>query len=404
MTTKPLNILILCNKSPYPPKEGGPLAMYNIIKGLLAFEHNVKVLTISTKKFMVDTHKIPVSFREQTHFESVFIDTTPSVMGALKNLFGRKSYHIERFYHIAFAEKLKQLIKTKDYDIIQLESLYMMPYVNTLRSLSKARIVLRSHNIEHVIWERIVRGEKNILKKIYLIIQAQRLKKYELKHLNTCDGIAAITDVDAAFFKANGCRKPVTTIPFGIDISAYDPISDAERQYGQVFFLGSLNWIPNMEGLDWFLNKVWDGITDADKQAQLNIAGRHTPERLMKLKKRNVKLLGEVPDALSFMQSQSIMIVPLFSGSGMRIKIIEGMYAGNTIISTSIGAEGIDYTDGHNIVIADTTADFKKAVLKYLNRKDLCDKIGNNARQLVLEKYRNTSIMKRLLNFYELIK
>jgi len=395
-----MNILFICNKSPYPPKEGGSIAMYNIIIGLLKHNFNVKVLTISTPKLLVDVTKISDDFIERTGFESFFINTTPRFSAAFKNLFSCKAYHISRFESQPFANKIISVLKTNKFDIIQLESLFVAPYVNIIRQYSDARIVLRSHNIEHLIWKRIAASEKNIIKKMYLKMQSRRLMRYELSVLNSFDGIASITNTDAEYFKNNGCTTPIETIPFGIDNTDGD-LSHITREYPSLFFLGTLNWIPNTDGLKWFIDNVWNAISEAYPDLNFYIAGRHTPLWLKRLNKRRIIVLGEIDDALSFMYSKSVMIVPLFSGSGMRVKIIEAMYASDAIVSTTIGAEGINYTHEKNILIANTPYEFIKAIQLCIENQKYCENLGSEAKNLVLNKYLNDTIIDKLTAFYK---
>jgi len=396
-----MKILFLCNKSPYPPKEGGSLAMYNLITGLIKLNIEVKVLAVDTIKNPIVADKIPDTFKKQTRFESVFIDILPRWSGALKNIFTKKSYHIERFYNAHFDNKLKDILHRENFDIIQLESLYMTPYIPTIRSCSNGHIILRAHNVEHIIWKRIVANERQILKKVYLHIQSRRLEKYETAILSKIDGIAAITDIDAAFFEQKAPSVAVITIPFGIEKDAPLPIEESERDEKGIFFLGSMNWIPNIEGIEWFLEKVWPHVYKKDSKLKFFIAGRQAPPSIRTYQKNNVVFVGEVEDASAFMASKRIMVVPLFSGSGMRVKIIEGMMAGNAIISTAIGAEGIDYTINKNIFIADNDTDFAAAILQCVDSPNLCKEMGIEARKLIETKYLNSHIVKKLLAFYE---
>ena len=138
--------------------------------------------------------------------------------------------------------RLIQLLSQEEFDIIQLESLFVTPYIATLRRYSKARIVLRSHNLEHVIQERIAQGERNILKKPYRRYLARQLKAYEQEVLKQVDGVAAITDADALSMKEHGGKTPIITIPFGIKPGEYG----GTRPSGPpIFFhLGSMDWMP----------------------------------------------------------------------------------------------------------------------------------------------------------------
>ena len=146
-----MKILLLCNKSPYPPKEGGPIAMNSIIEGLINANNQVKVLAINTNKYFTDIEKIPSDYRKKTNIEAVYIDLSIKPLDAFFNLFTNKSYHVERFITKDFENKLIEILKNEKFDIIQFETLYITPYIKTISKYSKAKIVLRSHNIEHLI-------------------------------------------------------------------------------------------------------------------------------------------------------------------------------------------------------------------------------------------------------------
>ena len=397
-----MKILFLCNKSPYPPKEGGPIAMNANIEGLLNAGHYVKVLALNTNKYFIEKKEIPEEYQEKTDIEFIYKDLSLKPFDAVLNLFSKKSYHVERFISKEFEKKITETLRRDEYDIVQLEMLYMTPYLHIIRKNTKAKIVLRAHNIEHLIWDRITYTTKNPLKKLYLGYLTRKLKNYELSCLNHFDGIATISKKDADYFKSNGCRVPATDIPFGLDVSNYK-IEKTGYEFPSLFHIGSMNWMPNEEGIKWFLDNAWNLIHRNFPNLKFYLAGRMMPEWLQNLKLPNVEVLGEVPDAGEFINSKAVMIVPLFSGSGIRIKIIEGMALGKTIISTDIGAEGIDFTDGKNILIANTPEEFLKAVEKCTGNKQFCEEVGNNARKLIESKYNLDSIIRKLEGFYKMI-
>jgi len=395
-----MNILILCNKSPYPPKEGGPIAMNVIIKGLLKAGHSVKVVALNTNKYFIDNKDIPEEYRKKTGIEFVYTDLSINPVAAFINLFSEKSYHVERFVSENVNKKLIKVLKEKNFDIVQLEMLYMAPYINTIRKHSNAKVILRAHNIEHLIWERITYVAKNPLKKWYIGNLTKKLKNYELSVMNKFDGIATITAKDAEFFRDAGCRIPLTDIPFGIEIGKYEPKYSKEKEIS-LFHLGSMNWMPNEEGVRWFLDKVWPLIHKKSPKLKFYLAGRMMPDWLTTLKMNNVEVIGEVDDATEFINDKGIMIVPLLSGSGIRIKIIEGMALGKTIISTTIGAEGINYKNGKDILIADTPMEFSNAISQCINDRDYCASIGKNARNLIENDHNITKLIDKLVWFYD---
>ncbi|HRW96553.1 MAG TPA: glycosyltransferase family 4 protein [Bacteroidales bacterium] len=398
-----MKILILCNKSPYPPKEGGPIAMNAIIEGLAGAGHQVKVLAVNSEKFAVDINSIPDDYRIMTNIETVFIDLSIKPLDALMNLFSGKSYHVERFISTNFKKKLIEILTRENFDIVQLETLYMSPYVETIRKYSAARILLRSHNIEHLIWERVAAVTTNPLKKLYLKHLAKTLKNYELGVLDKFDGIVTITNKDGEYFRQIGCKTPVLAVPFGINLDKFKENPGIETEFPSLFSIGAMNWIPNEEGVKWFLDKVWPKLNQTFPELKYYIAGRAMPDWLLKADLPNVVVVGEVEDAFDFMYSKAVEIVPLFSGSGIRIKIIEGMAAGRAIVSTTIGAEGIHVSHGENILLADNPNDFYDAVCKCVQNRELTRKLGENARKLVFAEHSNKELMLRLVDFYMLL-
>lgn len=398
-----MKILFLCNKSPYPPKEGGPIAMNALIEGMADAGHQVKVLAINSNKYGIEVKDIPPAYREKTNIETAYINLAVKPVDAFLNLFTGKSYHVERFISKSFENKLIDILEKEDFDVVQFETLFITPYIETIRKHSKAKIVLRSHNIEHLIWKRVAEITKNPLKKAYLGHLWKTLKKYELGHLNDYDGIVTITRNDGDFFRKNGCTIPLTDIPFGIRLEKFERHENIPMEFPSLFHIGAMNWIPNIEGVKWFLDKVWPQIHQAFPNLKFYLAGREMPDWLTYLNKKHVEVLGEVDDALDFIQSKAIGIVPLFSGSGIRIKIIEGMAMGRAVVSTSIGAEGIHVESGKNIMLADDPQSFFKAVKQCVERREFCESLGREAKSLIRSDHDNQKLINKLESFYNSI-
>jgi glycosyltransferase involved in cell wall biosynthesis len=395
-----LKILQLCIRVPFPPSDGATIAMYNISKSFYENDARLKILAFNTNKNFVPVEKISVEFRKHTGIETVNIDLTVKILPAFFNLLTNESYNVQRFFSEEFNNKLKSILAGDEFDIVHLEGLYVTPYIITIRKFSKAKIVLRSHNVEFIIWERLATSVKNPLKKKYLEFLAKRLKKYEIGLLNKYDVIVPITSVDQKIFESLGCSIPVKTAPLGVDINEY-PFSDKTTEEFSLFHLGSMDWMPNLEAVDWFLNNVYEKLVNLLPDIKIYLAGKDMPQRIKAMADRNLIVMDRIEDSKGFMNDKSVMIVPLLSGGGMRVKIIEGMAAGKTIVSTSIGAEGINYSHNSNILIADSPDDFISSILKVKNDKELRKSIGENARKLVEKEYDNKIIGKDLLSFYE---
>lgn len=396
-----MRILFICNKSPYPPKEGGPIAMNALIMGLIKAGHQVKVLAVNSFKYNIHINDIPESYKSVTGIELIDVDLRIKPFDAFLNLFTSKSYHVQRFISINFEKRLKEILMADDFDVVQVEMVFMAPYVNVIRKYSKAKIVLRAHNIEHLIWERVAREEKNPLKKWYIKHLAKTLKKFEINSVDWFDGIASITPRDEAFFSMAVCNTLTTTIPFGIEIDHCPVCEEPEPDEFSFFHIGAMNWIPNEEGIRWFLENVWPKFYEQFPKIKFYLAGREMPHWLINEKIPGVVVEGEVDDSRRFICSHSVMIVPLFSGSGIRIKIIEGMAMGKTVITTSIGAEGINYTNQKNILICKTIDDFIEAMKHCAGQPGSCHIIGSEARKLIEAEHSGQKIIEKLLSFYK---
>ncbi|MFT4678358.1 MAG: glycosyltransferase involved in cell wall biosynthesis [Litorivivens sp.] len=383
-----------------PARDGGCIAMNNVTQGLLKAGHDVQVLTIFTHKHDLEINLLPAEYIEQTKIQGVFVDTSISIVDAFSSLVTQDSYNISRFFTADFDIRLVQLLQNQKFDIIHLESLFMTPYIGTCRRYSKAKIVLRSHNLEHIIWEKVAGGTRSLPKRTYLKYLSRKLKEYELSVAGQVDGIASISAEDEAKHISLGCAKPVVNIPFGIDMADYDKSESAQDEM-KVFHLGSMDWTPNLEGILWFLEQVWPKVIAKTPSLTLYLAGRSMPRELLEGDYPNVEIFGEVSDAKEFMSGKSVMIVPLISASGVRVKIIEGMALGKTIVSTPIGAEGIDHTNGENILIAATGNEFAQVLHDLKNDSQRCAQIGRNAKQLAQQKFDNVLITENLIQFYK---
>ncbi|MBI3503131.1 MAG: glycosyltransferase family 4 protein [Bacteroidetes bacterium] len=394
-----MRILQLCNKFVYPAKDGGAIAVINLTKSFSLQGCDVTVLAMNTSKHKFDLKNLPEEIKKLADWIAIDVDNEIKKFPALWNLLQNRSYNIQRFISSQYNDKLIELLHQKEFDIIQLEGLYLSPYVESIRAFSETKIVMRSHNIEHEIWERIAENEKSFLKKWYLKILARQLKKYEIERLNKYDMITSVTERDAEKLKSFGCELPMHICPAPYDETVLKP-DKTKMEFPSVFFIGALDWLPNVEGLKWFLENVWEKVYHQFPDLKFYIAGRNAKKFSVDAKK-NIVMVGEVENAYNFMNSKGIMIVPLLSGSGIRVKIIEGMALGKTIISTSLGAEGIPCKDGQNILIADTPETFAEKISKCINETMFFSIIGDNAQQFARQRFSSHEVTNKLLEFFK---
>ncbi|MGM0648504.1 MAG: glycosyltransferase family 4 protein [Bacteroidota bacterium] len=394
-----MKILQLCNKSPWPPKEGGSIAMNAMTETMLKLGHEVKILAMNTNKYTVEPDELPQDYRKKTHIEFANINLSIHPLEALIHLFNRESFIVKRFDNQNFRKLLRHTLENEHFDIVQLETLYLTPYASDIRAFSRAKIVLRSHNIEHQIWKRYASNIRNPLKQLYVKKLSKELETYEKEHLQDYDGVLTISDVDKSFYIKERDSLIIDSHPFSIDTSI-ESAQSKSRSHHQLFHLGSMDWKPNQEGIAWFLKDVWPEIQSILPFLKFHLAGRNISSGHYQLNIPGLVIDGEVDNAYDYMQSKRIMIVPLFSGSGIRIKIIEGMLNGNLIITTSIGAEGIHAKHQEHILIANTKDEFVKHIKWAAENPDQCLKITQKARKHIREKYDLTKNAHHLNSFY----
>ena len=397
-----MKVLQICHKPPLPLNDGGCIAINNISKGLINELGSIKVLTINTLKHPFNLKYYDQQYIENTNIESSFVNTKINIIDAFLNLVKNNSYNISRFFSSDFNDLIIKTLKFESFDIVLLESLFTTPYIKTVRSYSKSKIILRSHNIEYIIWERLSMKSNNPFKKLYLRLLSIQLKNYELGILKKIDGIATISNKEKNKYLELEFPLKIATIPFGIQTKNYkNKTKNREDSKLKFFHLGSMDWKPNLEAIGWLLDEIWPKIQKKIPNAELHLAGKNMPDWLFKKKNVNVFNHSEVKDSSKFISDHDVMLVPLLSAGGIRIKIIEGMAHGKAVISTKIGAEGIEYKNQENILIADSSKEFYNEALKIYSGETNFYKIGENAREHILQTYDQNKISKKLVSFFE---
>jgi polysaccharide biosynthesis protein PslH len=398
-----MKILQICHKMPFPLRDGGAISIFHTALGLLCQDASVKILAVSTPQNPADPGCIPPDFVEKTGLQWATVDTRTRPWDAFINLFTGKSYFAERFFSEGFRSELVRILAGSEFDVIQLEHVYMCLYLETIRHHSGAKVVLRPQNVENQVWYRYLDKETNLVKRSYLRLATARLLEFERTSANGVDGILAISAGDAGIFKAYAPATPVISVPVGIDftgMSSFNPDLQYEK-FPVYYHLGSMDWLPNLQGLQWFVEEVIPVIKKEYPAFRFRIAGKKMPVGFSGRLPGTLENDGEVEDPVKYQEDKAVMIVPLLSGGGIRVKIIAAMVLGKTIISTSIGAEGIPYTNGSNILIADTPQEFARQVVKCKNSPDLCRSIGKKAQLLAREHYDCRRTALDMISFYK---
>jgi glycosyltransferase involved in cell wall biosynthesis len=400
-----MKILVLSPKPPWPPHDGGAVATMRCIEGLAACGASVTLLTMRTEKHHkgnAANDRLPVVIRK---YESVSVDTRIRPLKILANLlFSGEPYDLLRFRSQEYSDAVHSLINEEEFDLIHCEGLLFSLYVDDIRRQTVAPIILRAHNVEHRIRAMMADAEKNIFRRIYLRNLAARIKKLELQACQKFDAIIPISEPDYQWFKTVATAKHVMLCETGINVNIADTETDTDTGDGvlRVGFIGALNWQPNLEGLRWFLAEVWPVVSERIPEAHIHIAGRGTPTGNGKwLHGRNVMFEGEVDDSGKFISRMTVMIAPLFAGSGLRIKIIEAMSHGKPVIATPIAANGLPVNDGYEIFISNDAKTFADRLILLLSNTHLRKTSGNAARELARTRFDNRKQTTALYDFYK---
>ncbi len=397
----PLKILFLTHRVPFPQNGGYPIVVCNTIRGLVNMGHDVSLVALNAKKNHHEFSDDDKELLSKINYRAYDIDIGVSVFDVALNLLSKTSFNIDRYYSVEFERLLISELKKNNYDIIQFEGLLVSLYLNAVRKNVKAKLVYRLHNIENQIWQRLSMQKTDPFKKSYLKMHAKRIKNYELKQLNNFDAIAVFTSQDKSTLLEYGLKIPVEILPMGINLNHYKP-DLSKTDYPTLFFLGSLDWLPNREGMEWFLENFIHDLTEGDLRVRFYVAGNDIPESFDDYEVMGkIFIQGEVDNALEFINSKAIMIVPLLSGGGMRVKIVEGMAMQKCIIATTLGAEGINFTDGVNMLIANNQEEFYDAIHRCITDEQYCKQIGRNARKLVEEQHDADKVTLNLVAFYK---
>jgi polysaccharide biosynthesis protein PslH len=402
-----MRILYILNRIPLPLTDGGAICSYNSVKFLHQAGHQLTLLALNTNKH----YQAPEIMQDVCNsIRTVDLNTDIKAVKALGNLFfSRRPYIAERFHVPAFAELICKTLNEQTFDMVHIDQTMIAWYVDAIRARVKnpPPVVLRTHNIEYIIQERLAAHEAHPAKRLYRRFLAKRMKRYETAYYPKFDGVIAITPEEEAMMRGMGYTGTLTAIPAGVDTHEFAPNPDVERFPNTLCYIGGMDWQPNIEAVQWFVNTVFPIVQREQALKRLpslefHVAGKRMSPEVQALSARSgVRMFPDVPSAADFLQAREILVVPLLSGGGMRLKIVEAMALGVPIVSTRVGAEGIAVKHGESILFADTPEEFARAILLLHEQPELRKQIAANARIIALERYSWEGIAEQMATFYE---
>ena len=383
-----MNVLIVDEEIPYPPNTGKRLRTYNIVKRLQE-KHQITYLCYgSGEEIPPDCPNV----RFVTLQSPIIPQSGIPFYGALlKNIFSRNPYVVDRHYSEILSRRAASLAAKDQFDLIHCE---WTPYTeNVLPLLYGMSSVLSAHNVEAQIWERYFISEQNPLKKAYIRIQWRKLLKYERLACKRYSEITAVSDADKGIFEQEyGCGN-ITVVSNGVDDKYFAPMNSPRDPYGMVF-TGSMDWRPNQDGIHHFLKEIYPLIKKKIPRATITVVGRKPPQWLVDLAGTipGVNVTGTVDDVRPYIAENALYIVPLRIGGGSRLKILEAFSMKKPVLSTSIGAEGLEVEDGTHLLLRDGPESFADTAIDMLSNQERYEKLGENGRELILNKYTWDSI------------
>lgn len=393
-----MKILQICKKNPFPPRDGETKAIDILARGLLSRGVELYVLSFNTTK-----HYVPQEAYEKAPYpiETVDLDNSLNYTRILWDYFRGDSPNFKRFHLAAMETRIENLLKKEKFDLIQLEGSYLLPYVDVIRKHSAAPLVVRTHNVEYQIWERLAKGERGVKKWLFNAM-AGRMKDFELNKLDEVDALLPISALDEASFKKAGIDHPMLTVPMGVQLngSRFSRSPEDIQEYS-LAFLGSMDWEPNKEGVNWFLREVWPELKKEIANAEFFLAGRNMPARYYGMNAPGLVVLGEVDCPGKYLRDKSAVVIPLLSGSGMRIKAIEAMELCIPLVSSSIGIEGIPAKNYEHLMIADTPREMKDAIRWIWKHPKEAEAMAKRAQELVYTHFNMDVLTDRMLAFYQ---
>lgn len=375
-----MKILYVIPYSPANPVFGGALRIYHLLTHLCKY-HEVTVAGFSTPEEERELIKQFPSLAGKVHFVSNPHSDRPVRWSLVKYLFTSHSnwYQVSRSERLQ--EKLDQLLESEEFDFIQCE----FPVMAMYRYNSSAIKIIDCHNVEYDNYKRMARV-KNILKKIFYRIESYKFYREEMEVCRKQDALLATSNRDISIFSQTLPEIPKYLIPNGVDTNYFRPFKTRPVPHSMIF-IGMMKYVPNYDGVIYFLDEIFPKIQEIIPDATITIVGKNPPRTILKRANENIIVTGFVEDTRPYIEKSAVYVVPLRMGGGTRLKITEALAVKKPIVSTSIGCEGIDVVDGESIMIADHPEDFAAKVVEMFLDPDKVDDITNAGYELVKNHY-----------------
>lgn len=394
-----MKILWLKNNLLHPLDSGGKIRTYNLLHRIKD-KHEIHYAAFTDEKG--DEEYIS---KAEEYCHRLFYASPPDIprkntigyyLKVLMGYFNKYPFTVSAYRSDEFRVLVTKLAGENNYDLLIADFLTMCMNIPDELSIPKVHF---SHNVEAMIWKRHVENEANPVKKIVFSRERNRVEKFEREIIRSYPLTIAVSKNDRDYFSEVYGADNVSFITTGVDTEYFKPDSTKELQ-NRILFLGSMDWMPNIDAAKYFAEIIFPLIKKEIVDAEFYIVGRNPSDSIKKLgeEDRNIIVTGTVPDVRPFVQSATCAVVPIRIGGGTRLKIYEMMSMAKAVVSTTIGAEGLLYNAGENIIIEDNPENYSNAVVRLLKDEPHRSSVGEKARELVLANCSWSSVTDKFVN------
>jgi glycosyltransferase involved in cell wall biosynthesis len=381
-----MRLLFLTPQLPYPADKGTRIRNFGLIKEL-AGRHDLAVLSFGDP----DDRAAIAGLERHCRVLAV---VPPAGRGRLaraaRALVDPAPDLARRLSSDAYRRRLAEALAAERPDVVQIEALEMVPHWLATRRVGGPAAVLDAHNAEWILQQRHGRTDAldgRAIGAAYSLLQARKLRRYEGRALDAADAVVCVSAEDARALRSVGCPRRLAIVPNGVDVGAM-PRRPAEPAGETVLFTGTMDYRPNVDAARWFVTEVWPLVRRARPAARFVIAGRDPAPSVRALGARpGVEVTGAVPEVAPLFRAAAVYAAPLRIGGGVRLKILEAFAHGAPVVSTGMGAEGIDLVDGRDALLADEPAAFARAVVRLLDDPAAGRALADGGRALVEARY-----------------
>ena len=397
-----MNILHLTPDIPFPTESGAALRNYGLLRGLVDDGHKLTLLTFTESEIDPTTNLL---FQHCREVHAVPLPKHSKLKQAVTIISSREADAKLRHMSECFSRKLEQLLRGDVFDVILFSGITLGAYLPLILTHKKdAKIIYDAHNAEAELQRVIFAVDRHKLERLpmalYSGIQAGRLKHFEQWICQTVDGVFSASEEDQALLKLYG-GAPIFVVSNGIFVDDYCSPADRKRAANQLVFIGKMDYRPNVDAMEWFSAKVLPRVHERCPTAELVIVGRNPHQRVQALAAKNhITVTGWVDSVQPYLQAATLAVVPLRMGSGTRLKILEAMAAGCAVVSTSLGAAGLNSDVWAAMEIADGEADFAQKTVALLKDAGRREALSQQAIQQVRNHYDWQAITPKMLAAY----